>query len=115
MAAKTRKKFTPRHTTADTPPLEFEIYDEVFQAVPRLQGAVIIDFIGASASVEEDQTALTKSIIPFFQSALFPESYDRFTALIRSQDKVVEVDELMEILSWLISEYTARPTDGSVK
>jgi len=111
------KKFTPKAAQSKRKPLEFEIYDETFSAVPHLQGTTLINFIEASTEPDEDKanSALIAEVMPFFKSALLPESYERFVALTESHEKIVEFDDLMEIVSWLISEYTARPTSGSDK
>lgn len=96
-------------------PIEFEFWGDILTARPKIQGAVILDFIGASSDAEEDSSALTRRILPFFKSALTEESWETFNKTIRSPDKIVEVDELMDVLSWLISEYTNRPTNGSAE
>lgn len=115
MAKRSLKKFTPKASNLNQEPIEFEIYDETFEAHPVIQGAVILEFITATASTSEDKTssALTAHIIPFFKATLVPESYERFNSLITSHDRIVIVEDLMEILAWLIGEYTARPTSGS--
>lgn len=110
-----RFTFKAQGTKKGAEPILFEFWGETLSAKPRIQGAVILDFIGASSDAEEDGSALTRRILPFFKSALTKESYETFSEIIRSDDKIVEVEELMDVLSWLISEYTNRPTDGSAE
>ena len=111
------KKFTPKASKQKKEPIPFELYDETFNALPYLQGTVILDFMTATSSVdgEDNNSGIVKEVLPFFEAALEPESYERFKALTKSHDKIVEFDDLMEILAWLIEQYTARPTSGSEK
>jgi hypothetical protein len=39
--------------------------------------------------------------------------YERFTALMEDPKRIVPMDVLSEIMSWLIEEYTDRPTQPS--
>lgn len=112
------KKFTPKAQNSKRTPIKFELYEEQFEAVPHLQGITMIHFIEATSNLEgseESSAGIVSEIMPFFKAALVPESYERFKALTKSHDKVLEIDDLMDILSWLIQEYTDRPTSGSNK
>lgn len=116
-ATSARKVFTTKsqNNKADVVPVEFEIYDEVFQAKPRLQAIEIVNFLKKN----NDEATLAESfddvILPFFKAALYAESFERFDALIHSDDKIMEVEDFVAVLQWLIEQYTNRPTDGSQK
>jgi hypothetical protein len=45
----------------------------------------------------------------FFKNVLQDESYARFDALTRDKNRIVEVETLAEIVSWLMEEYSDRP------
>lgn len=107
---------TKAQKSADKPePIEFEVYDEVFQAKPRLQAVQIVNFVKKSSEERPLSETFDEVILPFFKAALYQESYDRFEVLINSDDNIVEVEDFVEILQWLISQYTDRPTSGSKK
>lgn len=112
-----RKVFTTKAQKSgqDSVPVEFEIYDEVFQAKPRLQAIEIVNFLKKN----NDEASLVESfddvILPFFKASLYAESFERFENLIRSDDKIMEVEDIVSVLQWLIEQYTNRPTDGSQK
>lgn len=106
------KKFTPRAAKSTKKPIEFEVYDETFTARPHIQGTVVLDFIAASNASEDNNASLIKEVMPFFKAALLDESYERFETLIHSDDKIIEFEDLMEILGYLIQEYTDRPSSS---
>lgn len=88
-------------------PLSFKLHDEEFHCVPELQGKVLLDLVARANT----QDASTSSAImnDFFVNALTDESYERFDALLKSKDRIVQVETLSEIVAWLIGEYTSRP------
>jgi len=109
--ANNKKRFKDFGGASDTPaaPLSFALYGETFDAVPKVQGKMLIELVKKADS--EDSGAAAEMILSFFEDVLLPESYTRFDALITSPDKVVEVDTLAEIVGWLMEEYTNRPEE----
>jgi hypothetical protein len=90
-------------------PLSFKLYDEEFHCKTSLQGKVLLDMVAAASS--EDAGDAANLVTGFFAKALMPESYERFNALLES-DKIVTVESLGEITSWLVEQYSGRPTPG---
>lgn len=90
-------------------PLSFKLYDEEFECYSALPGKVLLDF--AAMSARTDGESMADTIIGFFSKTLKPESYERFSALINDPDRVVSVDTLGDITSWLVTEYSDRPTE----
>ena len=88
-------------------PLSFKLHDEEFHCVPQLQGKILLDLVAKASS--EDASASALIMGEFFINALTEESYERFDALLKSKDKIVQVETLSEIVSWLIGEYSNRP------
>lgn len=88
-------------------PMSFKLYDEEFHCVPRIQGRVVLNLVADGAS--GDPASSSRMITGFFKSALTDESYARFDALLNDKDKVVSVEKLSEIVSWLMEEYGNRP------
>jgi hypothetical protein len=92
-----------------TEPLSFKLHGEEFHCKPAVQGKVLLDMVQKAGS--GDQAAATEVITDFFNSVLAPESKTRFDALLES-DKIVTVETLGEITSWVVEQYTSRPTSG---
>lgn len=92
-----------------TEPLSFELYGETFNAVPSLQGKVLMGLI--SKSDINNAAASAGMIVEFFDKVLTPESLTRFNTLTDSSDKIVPVETLAEIVGWLVEEYSGRPEE----
>lgn len=89
-------------------PLSFKLHEETFECWPNLQGQVLLEL--AVNSSEEDGVAAAKTVNGFFQHALKPESFERFSLLLKNPEKIVAIETLAEITAWLVEEYSARPT-----
>lgn len=88
-------------------PISFKLYDEEFECVPEIQGQVLLEFAAKSSSSDAGSNA--SIISEFFGHVLLDESYERFSALVKDKNKVVSVETLAEITSWLMEAYTDRP------
>ncbi len=89
-------------------PLKFKLHDEEFECYPALQGKVLLEMVARSTS--NDTSDMADSVMGFFEKTLKPESYERFQALTQDPNRVVTVETLGEITSWLVGEYSDRPT-----
>jgi hypothetical protein len=90
-------------------PVSFKLHDEEFFGVNQLQGRVLLELIAKSSS--EDAAISAQVISDFFVNVLTNESYKRFEALTLDKERIVTVETLSEIVSWLISEYSDRPEE----
>lgn len=90
-------------------PLSFELQGETFKCYPRMTGAALIDF--AAAATSDDTSRSTAATLEFFEGVMKPEEHKRFDEFIRDPDKEIEIDELAEVVEWLVEEYTNRPTE----
>lgn len=114
MATTKRHRSFGKKTTKKLEPITFDVFDESFEAYPQLQGIVILEYVAAIAESDESNGAeAAVMILDFFEKALVPESYERFLKLTHDPDTIVEADELTEIVSWLMEQYTDRPTEAS--
>lgn len=109
---KRHRSFTPKKKNET--PLTFDLFDEVFEAYPAVQGTVVLEFVASIADTDEDNGAgAAAAILGFFEKTLKPESLKRFTALTHDPERVIDAEELSEIVGWLMEEYTDRPTTAS--
>lgn len=88
-------------------PISFKIHGEEFHCVPTMQGKFLLDMVSKSQS--DDPLVAAGLIGDFFARALTNESLDRFNALTDDKDRVVSVETLGEIVSWLTEVYSGRP------
>jgi hypothetical protein len=118
MATATRKK---RHKSFkvvnidDSEPLSFDLGDEEFIVYPEVQGKAILDIMKSAAEGDEDTRGVMMaiSVLDFFAKVMPPEEHERFTKLMEDPKRIVPIETLSEIMSWLIEEYTNRPTGPS--
>lgn len=89
-------------------PLTFTLNGEKFTCVPAIQGSVILEFV-ANADGDSGGSA-AKALYKFFEDCMEPEEYQRFDALLRNPKVIIDMSLIGEIASWLVEEYTNRPT-----
>jgi hypothetical protein len=92
-------------------PLSFKIYEEEFHCYPNIQGKTLLDMV--SQSMQQDTAMAVEVINTFFDKTLKPESKDAFNSLINDPERIVSVETLGEIVTWLVEQYSSRPTQGS--
>lgn len=107
----TRFKDFGRPADADSEPLTFRLHDEDFTCYSAMPGKTLLDFVQRSDSDNASESA--GAISDFFKKVLVPESYERFDALASDPDRVVTMQTLADIVSWVLETYSNRPTEGS--
>lgn len=67
-----------------------------------------------SAQIYDDRTGRTvwnpAAVVGFLAAVLTPDSATRFHALVNDRRKLVDLNELANVLTWLSEEYTGGPT-----
>jgi hypothetical protein len=91
----------------DAEPISFKLYDETFECVKQVQGKLMLDLVADSSS--SDPAKSSAIIGKFFEYVLTDESSERFQKLLQDKEKIVSVETLADITSWLVEEYTNRP------
>lgn len=92
-----------------TAPLTFRLYGEDFHAIASIQGKTLMGLMKNANG--EDAAESATMVLDFFDTVLLPESLVRFNKLVESQDKIVPVETLAEIVGWLVEEYSGRPEE----
>jgi hypothetical protein len=92
-------------------PVTFTLHGQAFTAAPAIQGAYLLHFVSQADSGDGGQASA--ALMSFYQRVLAPESWERFEKLINDPDTIVSIEQLTEIVGWMVSEYTKRPTPGS--
>ena len=104
-----------------TETLDFEVGEEVFHAKPKLSGIALLNFvrgISKTKEVQEDGSEAGNSeildlLLSMLKDALGPKEYRRFEDYTSSDDIYVPIETIMEIVQYLIEEYTQSPTEAS--
>lgn len=106
-----RKSFRGGKPVNQFEPVEFDLNDQTFKCKPALQGAVLLSFVAKADS--ESGGAAAGALYGFFADAMEPAEYARFDSYLNSPDIIIDMETIGEIASWLVEEYTSRPTQPS--
>lgn len=108
--------------------VRFTIDDDTFMGKPHLPAQTMIDFSMKVESLSEDDTsseAAFGTMMGSLKMVLMPDSYKRFRErmndpspegddAVRAPDYIpIELDQIPEILDYLMGEYGMRPTKSS--
>jgi hypothetical protein len=100
-----------RPADADSEPLTFKLHNEDFTCYPAMPGKTLLEFVQRSSS--DDIAVSTSAITDFFEKVLVPESYARFNVLANDPDRIVSMQTLSDIVTWVLETYSDRPSEGS--
>lgn len=100
--------------------LDFELGDETFHCRPKLSGIALINFVRTIQKVREEGeeseasgASTMDALLELLQSAMGPKEYQRFVEYSSSEDVYVSMETIMEIVQYLIGEYTDSPSEAS--
>lgn len=105
------KDFKVGRSVRNYEPLTFSINGEQFSARPAIPGSLLLGF--AARSDGSDPAAASAAVLEFFDRALLPESLERFKTRVDDPEEVIEMEDLSDIIAYLVEAYSARPTEGS--
>lgn len=116
MSARKMKSFSNSNKKKKGEPIPFEIEGsartEQFVANPSVPGAVLLELIGSS---ESDGAESAKSITTYLKSSMSKAEFKKFDNFIKDPENEVELDTLVEVVSYLIEEQSSRPTEASTE
>lgn len=96
-------------------PVEFQIDDDIFTApsilpVPSMQE---LAEVANAIKIETDNAKLFQRITEVFDAVLTEASAKRFRQRVTSKEEPIDVEQLVDIMLWLLEEYGLRPTQPS--
>lgn len=92
----------------------FRVDDDVFQAARGVPAEVLLDFATEFAGIETTATVdqQLKAFRSMLEVVLLPESLERFSARMRDRADPIEIDQVEDIVTWLMEQYGLRPTEA---
>lgn len=88
-------------------PVTFKLYGEEFSCRPAVQGKFFMDLAKLTAS--ENELESVEAINLFFSKIMEDSELERFNKLLDDPEKIVSIETLGDIVSWLMEVYTDRP------
>lgn len=83
---------------------------DLFHFTPGKQAAQFLDVIDAEDDDEGGKVAAAQGNWAWFRNGLPGDEYDRLVARLRDDDDPLDVDQIAEIISWLMGKAAKRPT-----
>lgn len=102
------KKFSGGVNIEDFEPLSFNLNEHEFVAKAAIPGAALLDFVRDADSDSGADSA--KALYSFLEKALDEKEYARLQSVLHDPKVIINIELIGEIVSWLVEEYSARPT-----
>lgn len=115
---------TFKYRRRGTIPFELEVTDEdgkatkeQFDAITDLEPAdlLVVQEIATEIERTTDPAGKVKlsgdMLTKFFGAALTKDDHERLIGLVGSKSTLIQMQTLVDIMTWLIEEYTGRPTE----
>lgn len=94
--------------------IQFKIDDDIFEAAPAIPAETLMEFATRFSDLESaDQAKRVSILAEVLDLVLLPEAFSRMRARMSDRKNPVELDQLNEIIMWLLGEYGLRPTQAS--
>jgi len=91
--------------------LKFEIDGDVFEAAPALPADTLMDFATQFEGMDENDGAKAQlAMVTVLETVLVPESFQHFRARMGDPQQPIELDQVNDVVQWIMSEYGMRPT-----
>lgn len=105
-----KKKFGSSIPVEGASPMVMEIHGREFKVRGEMSGLRLLRMIDAMESSEEEGVDV-EMLISFIRDAFLAADREAGMEALEDQDQVVPFAMLIEIVQWLVSEYTGNPTE----
>lgn len=104
-----------RDFTRDRPEIQFKIDNDIFKAIPALPARVIVKLAAQFEELsDKDSEAGFEATVAVIDTLLDEESAVRFRARLEAgAEHAIDVEQVAEVMQWLLGEYGMRPTEPS--
>lgn len=90
------------------PPVVMTLNDQQFRVRGSMSGLRLLNLIKAMDGSGESDSAT--EMVAFVEQAVLAEDRERFMAYLLDAEPPVPLSQITEIITWLIGEYSGRPT-----
>lgn len=85
-------------------------WEETFSCLPSAPAGVLDDFVQAAGAFDGSNIWTAPSLTGFLRSVMLDADVERFDGLLHDKSRIVELQDLGELVMWLSSELMGRPT-----
>jgi hypothetical protein len=94
--------------------VKFRIDDDVFYGVAGIPALDLLEFGALYQGLSEEQlTAQPDTFKRIFQLTLDDRSAELFIGRMKSREKPISMEQVMDIMPWMMEKYGMRPTQPS--
>jgi hypothetical protein len=95
--------------------LTFTIDDDIFEAAQAMPAETYAEFVATYTGVDDEAGTrdIYKAMSAALQLVLLPESFTRFDERLRDRANPIDLEQLTDVILWLMGEYGMRPTQPS--
>lgn len=93
--------------------ISFRVDDDVFHAAPGVPADVLMEFAAefSGLTVQATVDQQLRAFRGMFELVLHPDSLARFNERLRDRVNPIEIDQVEQIITWLMEQYGLRPTE----
>jgi len=89
----------------------FRIDNDVFEAAPAIPAGTLVDFATRFGDLDSADAVKRLDILTqALNLVLLPDSFKLLTSRMRDKVNPIEIDQLSDVIVWLLGEYGLRPT-----
>lgn len=94
--------------------IKFKIDDDVFEVAPALPAGVLMDFATDFQKLDKESGEDQKrSMMTILETVLVAGSYQRFTQRMQDRLQPIDLEQVNDVIEWIMEEYGMRPTEPS--
>ena len=95
--------------------LDFTVDGETFEAAAAIPAEIYAEFVTSYSSVADDGSTkdMYQAMSTALEIVLLPDSYQRFQGRLKDRANPIDLDQMTDVILWLMEEYGARPTQPS--
>lgn len=96
----------------DLEPIVFDFYGEDLTALSWVPGLTTLNYL-EGISNDEDNSAQLRAVNYYIKESFDKENYAKFQKVANDPKNGIELEEIMEVLSYITSERSSRPLKDS--
>ncbi len=93
--------------------ISFTIDGDLFEAAPVMPAETLMDFAGHFNKVGGTPAENLAAMRGLLEMVLLPDSYRRIAERMRDRANPIDIDQIGDLIPWLLEQYGLRPTQRS--
>ena len=100
--------------TRERKEIKFKIDADVFEAARAIPGEILAEFATKFSGISDaPPSEHLPAMLGAVEMVLVPESFKRFRTRLSDLENPIDIEQIGEVITWLLGEYGLRPTQLS--